>query len=44
MSAESIVQEYVQLALAIDVHEPGYVDAYFGPAEWRQQVREWTRE
>jgi hypothetical protein len=35
-SADSTGQRYVQLALAIDQHIPGYIDAYFGPAEWKQ--------
>ncbi len=34
-----IAQHFVQLALAIDLHQPGYVDAYFGPAEWQEQVK-----
>jgi len=34
-SQTSIGQKYVQLALSIGQHIPGYVDAYFGPAEWR---------
>jgi hypothetical protein len=29
---------YVQLALAIDQHIPGYIDAYFGPAEWKESA------
>jgi hypothetical protein len=32
-------EHYVRLALEIDTHEEGYVDAYFGPHEWRQQAR-----
>jgi len=34
-SQTSIGQKYVRLALSIGQHAPGYVDAYFGPAEWR---------
>lgn len=30
-------EEFVRLALAIDEHIPGYVDAYFGPEQWKQQ-------
>jgi len=30
--------EYVQLALMIDRHFPGYVDAYFGPAELKTRA------
>lgn len=32
-------EQYVRLALQIDVLEDGYVDAYFGPAEWRDQAQ-----
>ena len=32
------------LALEIDAHESGYVDAYFGPAEWREAARRNPRE
>ena len=30
-----IAESYVKLALALGVHDGDYVDAYFGPAEWR---------
>lgn len=33
-----IATEYVKLVLAIGVHDPDYVDAYYGPAEWRETV------
>jgi hypothetical protein len=33
----TIPQRFVQLALALDLHIPGYVDAYFGPLEWKEQ-------
>lgn len=29
---------YVHLALAIEQHVPGYIDAYFGPADWKAQA------
>lgn len=32
-------EQWVRLALEIDTHEEGYVDAYFGPADWREQAR-----
>lgn len=31
-------EQYLRLALAIDVLESGYVDAYFGPPEWRTEI------
>jgi hypothetical protein len=33
-------EEFVRLALAIDQHAPGYVDAYVGPEEWKVQVNQ----
>src|SRR5215216_2539119 len=32
--------QFVRLALAIDEHLPGYVDAYFGPQQWQVQSRQ----
>lgn len=32
-------EHYVRLVLEIDTHEEGYVDAYFGPSEWREQAK-----
>jgi hypothetical protein len=39
-SADLVPQRYVHLYLSIDQHIPGYVDAYFGPPEWRDQAKE----
>lgn len=39
MPAETIGSAYVQLALAIDQHMPGYVDAFFGPLEWQDRAK-----
>lgn len=33
----AILEGYVKLALAIDRHFEGFVDAYFGPEEWREE-------
>jgi hypothetical protein len=33
----SIPRRFVQLALALDRHLPGYIDAYFGPPEWKER-------
>src|SRR5262245_16805882 len=30
-----IAEAYVRLALAVGVHDPDYVDAFYGPAEWK---------
>src|SRR5215468_12476087 len=32
---DEAAQDYVHLALEIGAHEKGYVDAYFGPPQWR---------
>jgi hypothetical protein len=34
-----IAQEYVKLVLAVGEHDGGYVDAYYGPEEWRAEVK-----
>jgi hypothetical protein len=34
-----IAESYVKLALAVGEHDGDYVDAYFGPPEWREQVK-----
>jgi hypothetical protein len=31
-----IAESYVKLVLAVGVHDPDSVDAYYGPAEWRE--------
>lgn len=33
-------ERFVRLALALDEHLPGYVDAYFGPEEWKVQAKQ----
>lgn len=32
-------ESYVTLVLALGEHDPDYVDAYYGPAEWRESVK-----
>src|SRR3546814_18964607 len=34
-SLDEIAADYVQMTLEIGEREPGYVDAYYGPPEWR---------
>jgi hypothetical protein len=34
-----IADAYVQLVLALGVHDPDYVDAYYGPPEWRAEAQ-----
>jgi hypothetical protein len=38
-----VAQDYVRLVLEIDAHDPGYVDAYYGPAELREAARKSPR-
>jgi hypothetical protein len=43
VSAKTIVDEaaeqYVQLVLALGVHDAAYVDAYYGPKAWQEQAQ-----
>lgn len=39
LSIDPIAETYVRLALAVGEHEPAYIDAYFGPPEWREQAK-----
>lgn len=33
-----VAEQYVRLVLAVGVHDDGYVDAYYGPPEWRREA------
>jgi hypothetical protein len=37
-SIDAIAEDYVKLVLAIGQHDADYVDAYYGPAEWKNAV------
>lgn len=37
---QPLSEEFVRLALAIEEHAPGYLDAYFGPEEWTQEAKQ----
>jgi hypothetical protein len=39
MTENEIVQAYIQLALAVDQHKPGFIDSYYGPPEWQCQAQ-----
>jgi len=41
---DPIAEQYVRLALALGEHDSDYVDAYFGPPEWREQAQEEQRD
>ena len=32
---DDLAAAYVKLVLAVGQHDPDYVDAYYGPQEWR---------
>ena len=34
----SVAEQYVKLVLAVGQHDGDYVDAYYGPAEWRTEA------
>lgn len=34
-----LAEQYVRLVLALGEHDGSYVDAYYGPAEWPEQVK-----
>ncbi|HEY0027880.1 MAG TPA: hypothetical protein VGC35_08425 [Allosphingosinicella sp.] len=38
-SLDEIAKDYVQLQLEIGEREPGYIDAYYGPAEWQAAAK-----
>ena len=35
---DDVAERYVKLVLAMGEHEPSYVDAYYGPSRWREEV------
>ena len=38
-----LAERYVKLVLAVGVHDADYVDAYYGPPEWRAAAAEQRR-
>ncbi len=38
-SLDSVAEDLVKLALAAGVHDPAFVDAYHGPAEWAEEAK-----
>ncbi|HVQ07095.1 MAG TPA: hypothetical protein VMS43_01535 [Allosphingosinicella sp.] len=38
-SLDAVARDYVQLVLEMGERDDGYVDAYYGPAEWRAAAR-----
>ena len=38
MSMNAIAEQYVKLVLGMGEHDPAYVDAYYGPPEWKAEA------
>ena len=38
MTLDEAARDYVHLVLEIGAHEKGYIDAYFGPADWKAEA------
>ncbi len=36
---DAVAEAYVRLVLAVGVHDPDYVDAYYGPEGWREEAK-----
>ncbi|MEO7135925.1 MAG: hypothetical protein ABI024_17095, partial [Vicinamibacterales bacterium] len=34
----SVAEQYVKLVLAVGQHDGDYVDAFYGPPEWRKEA------
>lgn len=34
----AVAERYVHLVLALGQHDPDYVDAFYGPAEWKTEA------
>lgn len=41
--ADALAQQYVRLVLAVGQHDPDYVDAYYGPPEWKVEASKQKR-
>ena len=39
-NVNGIAEKYVKLVLAMGQHDPDYVDAYYGPPEWKKKAAE----
>jgi hypothetical protein len=39
----TVAERYVKLVLAVGQHDPDYVDAYYGPAEWKIEAERQKR-
>ncbi|TXS96399.1 hypothetical protein FV139_02590 [Parahaliea maris] len=37
-TVDEVAEQYVRLVLALGEHDEGYVDAYYGPGDWRESA------
>lgn len=37
---DAIAEKYVKVILALGEHDDGYIDAYYGPKEWQDEVKQ----
>ena len=37
---DAVTQSYVRLVLGMGLHDQDYVDAYYGPPEWKKEVED----
>ncbi len=40
ITLDNIAEQYVRLVLDIGLHDPDYVDAYYGPKEWQEASKQ----
>jgi hypothetical protein len=40
---DAVAERYAHLVLALGQHDPDYVDAFYGPTEWKTQARQGWR-
>ena len=43
ISLDVVAERYVKLVLALGLHDAAYVDAYYGPAEWKSEAEQRKR-
>jgi hypothetical protein len=43
LSMNPIAEQYVKLVLALGQHDPAYVDAFYGPSEWKAEAEKGKR-
>jgi hypothetical protein len=42
LNVDELAEAYVKLVLAVGRHDSGYVDAFYGPSEWRGEVENYA--